>query len=79
MAIWVASTPVTSLATTPPMGSPPRRRELLSIKNAERLGVSPNRIRKYRDQGKIRGIRVGEKPIKYAPEDLDRFTSEFNN
>jgi excisionase family DNA binding protein len=68
-----------SLRATIP--TPPRRpgSRLLSTKQAaEYLGVSQNTIRKYRDEGKIRAVRVGEKLVKYDPEDLDRFTSEFS-
>jgi excisionase family DNA binding protein len=41
------------------------------------LGVSANTVRKYRDEGKIRAFHVGERLVRYDPEDLDRFMSEF--
>jgi excisionase family DNA binding protein len=43
------------------------------------LGVSANTIRKYRDDGKIRAFHVGERLVKYDPEDLDRFMREFGD
>lgn len=52
-------------------------RLLSTTQAAAYLGVSPNTIRKYRDDGKIRAFLVGEKLVKYDPQDLDRFLREF--
>ena len=56
--------------SAPVKGTP---RLLSTAQAADYLGVSPNTIRKYRDEGKIPAFLVGERLVKYAPEDLDRF------
>jgi excisionase family DNA binding protein len=52
-------------------------RLLSTTQAADYLGVSATTVRKYRDEGKIRAFYVGEKLVKYDPEDLDRFMREF--
>jgi len=73
--VTVVTTPRNRATPAKAVGAVPR---LLSTRQAaEYLGVSANTIRKYRDSGKIRAFYVGEKLVKYDPEDLDRFLREF--
>lgn len=72
-------TPLT-VVTTPPKRAPAAKaapRLLSTTQAAAYLGVSANTVRKYRDDGKIRAFHVGERLVKYDPEDLDRFMREF--
>jgi excisionase family DNA binding protein len=78
--------PSSARSTEPPTPAPKRStpakavpRLLSTTAAAAYLGVSANTIRKYRDDGKIRAFHVGERLVKYDPEDLDRFMREFNN
>ena len=69
-----------SPASTPPTRPVPAKaapRLLSTAQAAAYLGVSQNTIRKYRDDGKIRAYYVGEKLVKYDPQDLNRFLREF--
>lgn len=69
--------------------APPKRKRSALVKGTPRLlstaqaadylGVSPNTIRKYRDEGKIPAFLVGERLVKYDPKDLDCFLREFNS
>jgi len=50
-----------------------RPAELLSTKQAaDYLGVCPNTVRKYADEGKIKRYRIGVKLFKFDRQDLDR-------
>lgn len=40
---------------------------------AEILGVSPNTIRKFVAEGKLPADLIGDKLVKFDPQDLDRF------
>ena len=69
-----AAAPPKRKRSAPVKGTP---RLLSTAQAAEYLGVSQNTIRKYRDQGKIPAFLVGERLVKYDPEDLDSFMREF--
>ena len=59
-------------ASSPGKTTPPRRL-LSSKKAAEYLGVSPNTIRKFVSDGKLPAYKIGDKLIKFDPEDLNKY------
>lgn len=51
-------------------------RKFLSCKDvAERLGVSPNSVRKWRATGRLRGVKVG-RLVRFTEEAVEDFISE---
>jgi excisionase family DNA binding protein len=67
-----------SRVTVKPARGPyqPAPQRLLSLHEAsDYLGLSPNTMRKYRDQGRIKARIVGDKMWKFHPDNLDAFVN----
>jgi excisionase family DNA binding protein len=72
-----APQPTPEIEKKPEAKKEKKTRGLLSTTEAAHyLGVSVPIIRKYRNQGRIPFIKVGDKLIKYDPADLDAFTKK---